>query len=351
MRAKCIFAAALTVLLLTGCGKVEVSKKVSAGNNAAGTGVSTTLSPAVAGSADGEETTTTTTKKRKKQAAESADEAEETPQEIYEYIAETQPAETQLPQETPPPQETQPPAAPVTEQAEVSQPAVTAAPTVTVPPEVPADITPEVPQEPARANRLSVNCILQKPELPTGCEVTSLAMLLNYLGYNADKVELSRNHLPKMQFYYNEDGALCGADFRSTFVGDPESEYSYGCYAPCIVTAANSYLSAVGAGAQARDITGTSLEELFDRIDSGSPVLIWITADGLAASYLTETWLTPEGYTVQWRRNEHCAVLTGYDCGAGVVYVSDPLYGNTTYDMSLLRTRYGEMGCQCVVIE
>ena len=44
-------------------------------------------------------------------------------------------------------------------------------------------------------------------------------------------------------------------------------------------------------------------------------------------------------------------MLTGYDRDKGLVYVNDPLAGSTTYDLSLLKLRYEQMGRQCVSIE
>ncbi|MBR1764999.1 MAG: C39 family peptidase [Ruminococcus sp.] len=200
------------------------------------------------------------------------------------------------------------------------------------------------------SKKLQVTNILQNPELPTGCETTSLTILLNYLGYPADKVTLARNYLPKQSFYW-ENGEMYGADFRTTFAGDPEDSYSYGCYAPCIVTTANSYLSATGASARARDLTGTDLDTLLvSCINSGSPVLIWITSANLHETALTTVWKTPAGNQVQWVAYEHCVVLSGYDADAGLIYVADPLVGNTSYSYSLLRQRYIDMGSQAVKI-
>lgn len=197
---------------------------------------------------------------------------------------------------------------------------------------------------------LDVQNIMQNPELPTGCEVTSLTMLLNYLGYPADKLTMARDYLPKLDFYW-EDGIYHGADFRTTFAGNPESEYSYGCYAPCIVTTANSYFSANGFDAAACDITGVDFDSLLtDYIDNDKPVLIWITSSNLHESTLTTIWTTPDGEQLQWRAYEHCVVLTGYDKDNQLIYVSDPLYGNTAYDYSTIRQRYNEMGQQAVYI-
>lgn len=202
-----------------------------------------------------------------------------------------------------------------------------------------------------RQKIIYIDNILQYPELPTGCEIVSLTMLLNYHGYNADKITLAREYLPKLGFYY-EGGVYYGADFRTTFAGDPESENSYGCYAPCIVTAAERFLSDNGSRAAAHDISGAGFDELLsDYIDNDSPVLIWITSGGLHETIPTSVWTTPDGEIVQWKAYEHCAVLTGYDLDCGVIYVSDPMYGNITYDYKTARQRYEDMGSQAVCIE
>ena len=42
---------------------------------------------------------------------------------------------------------------------------------------------------------LSIPYVSQYPQLPTGCEITSLTEVLHYLGYYIDKEELARNYL------------------------------------------------------------------------------------------------------------------------------------------------------------
>ena len=161
---------------------------------------------------------------------------------------------------------------------------------------------------------------------------------------------MARNYLPKLDFYW-ENGIYYGADFRTTFAGDPENEYSYGCYAPCIVTTANSCLNSVGANVSAYNISGATFDSLLkDYIDKDIPVLIWITSSNLHETSLTSTWTTPAGETVQWVAYEHCVVLTGYDLDNNIIYVSDPLVGNTSYDMAKIQRRYIEMGQQSVYI-
>ena len=49
------------------------------------------------------------------------------------------------------------------------------------------DLVEEVPAE----HVLDVDVIYQRPELPTGCEVTSLTALLQYLGFDVDKTTMT----------------------------------------------------------------------------------------------------------------------------------------------------------------
>ena len=49
----------------------------------------------------------------------------------------------------------------------------------------------------------------QLPELPTGCEITALTMVLNYYGLNPNKLELATEYLPKTEYStYYKDGKL-----------------------------------------------------------------------------------------------------------------------------------------------
>jgi hypothetical protein len=91
--------------------------------------------------------------------------------------------------------------------------------------------------------------ILQKPELPTGCEATALAIVLNYLGFSADKCDIVDNYLPKTN-------SMCS--LNNFFIGNPYSKSGLGCYAPVIVKTADSYLSRAGSQYRAQLLTGSA---------------------------------------------------------------------------------------------
>lgn len=191
--------------------------------------------------------------------------------------------------------------------------------------------------------------VLQNPELPTGCEVTSLTAVLNYLGYEVDKVTMANEYLPKMNFY-RKDGKLYGTDFRYVFAGTPFNNSSYGCYAPCIMNTANAYLKYHQNIHKAIDVSGREFTDLEFYINNNMPVIVWATSENLKQPKLTTKWTTPSGENVQWLSGEHCMVLIGYDKINGTVTVADPLVGLTTYPYELFKTRYEQMGKQAVVI-
>lgn len=188
---------------------------------------------------------------------------------------------------------------------------------------------------------LNVPCILQNPELPTGCEITSLTIVLNYLGITADKCDLADNYLEK--------GEIGSTLPYIAFVGEPRDPKSFGCYSPVIVKTANRYLELMGSGLRATDLSGSTFESLFDVIDNGNPIIIWATINMDKPYYLSQTWYV-DGTEFRWKRREHCLVLTGYDVGQNIVYVADPMKGNVTYPLDVFKDRYEQMYSQAVVI-
>ena len=190
--------------------------------------------------------------------------------------------------------------------------------------------------------KLDVKTILQNPELPTGCEVTSLAALLNYLGYSVTKTDLADNFLPT-----TPNG---GVTFDEYFVGSPYIDNSFGCYAPVIVRTAEAYFKSIGeTKRQVKDLSGSTMDALYGQVAAGNPVIIWSTMK-LQAPKKIYYWSTPDGTPVYFYRYEHCVLLTGYDKKAKTVTVCDPMEGTKTREMPLFEQRYQDLLSQAVVI-
>ena len=225
-------------------------------------------------------------------------------------------------------------------------------------PETPAppEDTPDIPSssevvtaEPSPGIDYPLTLIYQNPELPNGCEITSLAILLDWAGYPIDKVELSDNYLPKQGFYWS-DGVLHGADPNQAYAGDPASRSSgWYCFEGPILEAANAYLSDQNTTQQAAPLSGTSREELENYMNDGIPLAVWVTLDYSAPrSRASSSWHLPDGTNYVPYTNLHCVVLAGWD---GDRYqIANPIKGWQTVSPDTFWSCFDAMGRRAVAI-
>ncbi len=194
--------------------------------------------------------------------------------------------------------------------------------------------------------KLNFSYLPQNPELPTGCEITSLTSVLNYYGYNVSKTTMADKYLEKT-------GNKIG-NFWNVFVGDPTAN-GFGCYAKPIVKAANKYFATYNGRHTAVDYSGAEFEELLKIVDDGKPVIIWSTMYGkeennLREPYTTVQW-TINGEKIQWIAPEHCMVLIGFDLERDVAIMADPQRGIAEYDLLTVKARYLALHSQCVILD
>ncbi len=192
--------------------------------------------------------------------------------------------------------------------------------------------------------------IWQMPELPTGCEITAMTMVLNYYGFNVDKVTMATKYLPVASpyFYYGSDGKLYGPDLNSYFVGNPAAEGGYICGATAIINGANSYLRGQNSSLTAVDKTGISIDELYSLVKENIPVMVWVTI-AMADRGETKGWYTEKGNYVDWSTNDHGAVLIGYSNDS--VTIADPISGIINYNRSQFEKVFASRGNMCVILQ
>lgn len=177
---------------------------------------------------------------------------------------------------------------------------------------------------------------MDSPRLYNGCEVTSLAMILNYKGISVTKNQLAQEitRVP-LQYSNGENG-----NPNTGFVGNMEDGPGLGVYHEPIFELAKKYLN--GA-----DLTNSSFDQLIEEIANGNPVWV-ITTSTFAAVSEFETWQTPEG-PVDITNNMHSVVITGYD--SMNIYINNP-YGmkNQKVDRESFIQAWEQMGKQAVVL-
>lgn len=192
--------------------------------------------------------------------------------------------------------------------------------------------------------------ILQNPELPVGCEITALTILLNYYGFNAEKTDMAKNYLPTSWGNPKTvDGKLYKDSFYDYFIGDPFSR-GYGCFSPAIERAANSYISSHGGGYTVKNISGCHPDTLYEYLIAGTPVLCWAT-DGMIEPEYYETWYdNATGEQLDWYLNEHCFVLAGFNIANSTVTLNDPMKGIIDYNIDKFEVRFKQMHSQAIVL-
>ncbi|MBP3268663.1 MAG: C39 family peptidase [Ruminococcus sp.] len=183
--------------------------------------------------------------------------------------------------------------------------------------------------------------VLQNPELPTGCEVTSLCQTLNYLGFDIDKVTLADEFMPM-----DMDGSTT---MDHAYIGDPKLNDGFGCFPPALIQTADSYFESIDSPCYAENMSDIDLEKLFYQIEEGRPVIAWVTID-LVELAPEHRWTTPDGEEMWFSGMQHCVTIYGYDLDKKIVYVADPLKGNTEYDLERFERMFDLLGKKAIII-
>lgn len=192
---------------------------------------------------------------------------------------------------------------------------------------------------------LDIPVISQLPELPRGCEVTSLSMMLLSAGVKADKMTLAAQVTKDPTPYSRVNGQIHYGNPNKGFVGDIYNmdNLGYGVYHGPIAKLANNYLPN-----RVVDFTGSSFETMYQFLNQGKPV--WVIIDTLFDTPPPQDWVvwhTPEG-TISINGTEHSVLVTGYD--SQYIYFNDPLTGekNDKADISSFKKGWKQMGSQAI---
>jgi uncharacterized protein YvpB len=192
---------------------------------------------------------------------------------------------------------------------------------------------------------LDIPAVSQMPQLPRGCEVTSLAMLLNHAGIKVDKMELAEKIKKEPTPKTVTNGNIRFGNPNDGFVGSMYStgQPGYGVYHGPIAELADSYLPG-----RIKDVTNSDFEELKIYLSEGRPV--WVITNTLFQKLEDRqfnTWDTPSG-KVNITSKEHSVLLTGYD--QQFVYFNDPLTGekNKKAPIADFKESWVQMGSQAI---
>lgn len=189
--------------------------------------------------------------------------------------------------------------------------------------------------------KLDVPLENQMPDLPNGCEVTSLSMLMNYYGIKVNKNELAEN-IQHVDFF--TDGGKYRGNPNQGFVGHMSIANAGWCvYNGPLYNVARKYTTHI------KNITGSDFLSLLKLVSIGHPVLI-ITTTTFNRVNDMQTWDTNTG-KVNVTPSSHACVITGYSKPKKVVYVNNPYgYKNQPVNWKNLQASYNQQGRQALYI-
>jgi uncharacterized protein YvpB len=134
---------------------------------------------------------------------------------------------------------------------------------------------------------LDVPIILQRPTLPTGCEIVSTTMMLAY-----NEVDISAADLAK-EIPYDENDPSIG------YVGNPFTTGGWTIYPEALITSLYKYLSTVQV------LKENDILQIKEQLAKEKPVVVWLTG--------------MHGFTV------HSIIISGFDQTG--LYYNDPWSG------------------------
>ena len=194
---------------------------------------------------------------------------------------------------------------------------------------------------------LAVPVVKQNPQLPHGCEITSLTAVLNYYGADVDKMTMTTSYLPKEPFK-TVNGVKYGPDPNVAYAGEPSSEKGTYSFAAPIVTAAERYIEKAEMNLQAKNISGSPIDDIELHLELGIPVITWVTLD-LSKPKTNGGWtITGTNTFHPMYTNLHAVVLVGID--GDHVEVMDPLKGIVQLNKQQFFDSYKALGEQAVVV-
>ncbi|WP_114570889.1 C39 family peptidase [Exiguobacterium flavidum] len=186
----------------------------------------------------------------------------------------------------------------------------------------------------AERKLLGVKHISQLPEMPMGCEITSLTMSLNYKGHRLDKMSMAKQMKYSSRFDPTE--GFSGSPYRI------QADHIYQSIFPqALIKTAKKYRK------DSSVFTGASSVMIEREVRKGNPVIAYVTYQFKAPVKKTYRF---NGKAMRLVENMHVLVVSGVD--RQYFYVTDPIDTHSRYavDKTTFIKRFDSTGRMALVI-
>lgn len=175
---------------------------------------------------------------------------------------------------------------------------------------------------------LDVPIISQKPELKSGCEITSLTMLLQYEGIKVDKMTLAEKiKKDETPLVLDEKGKIKKwGNPNDGFVGDITGKNDgFAVYPKPMLELMEQYMPR-----RSENLTKQPFESLLKSVEEKRPVIVWVTID-FKPPKKYEEW-EKNGTKIKATLDEHAVLLVGYD--KNNCYINNPHNGKKNQEIN-----------------
>lgn len=193
---------------------------------------------------------------------------------------------------------------------------------------------------------LEAPLIQQLPELPRGCEITSLAMLLSYNDIHVDKMTLAQEIQMNPAVFERKGDKVYFGNPNNGFVGDMYSLHTpgLGVYHKPIAELAKQYAGDMTV----YDFTGEDFQLIKEQLSLGRPVWVIINSHyKRLPENEFQTWHTEDG-PIEITYREHSVLITGYD--DQYIYFNDPLAYRDKANIQEFEEAWIQMGRQAITM-
>lgn len=194
-----------------------------------------------------------------------------------------------------------------------------------------------------------VQLMRQMPELPNGCEVTSLAMMLGPAGYPIDNVTLYQRYLPKQALLETADMRYSGSP-EAVYVGNAaDVDDGWYCFEQPIIAAGDAWLAEADSALRMVRLSGLDEKQLLRYAKAGRPLIVWVTLGYQdPVRDVDYAWTLDDGTRYVPYMNLHCVVITGEENGFYIV--ADPISGWRYVQKEALWQSFDAMGRRAVAV-
>lgn len=196
-------------------------------------------------------------------------------------------------------------------------------------------------------SKMKVPLSYQRPAYPEGCESYASVAVLKYFGFKIKESDFISKYLDIINLWDHRVTIIKNL-FDKFYLGDPSNRKQQGYLAnpPVLVKAVNKYFTNNSNKKYvAVNTTGKSLKKLLEEeVLNDNPVVVWLTINNRRP-------YTARVRGVPYIFPSHTMVISGYDRGKALLYLTDSISGYRSVSFNTANALYNLTGKKSFILQ